>query len=899
MATYKGPHVAVHQNFEQSAPATAVEDLPSAIVGTAFEVYENEKIGSHSGIEDKVLAWSNITDGATVFNDSVISKEAYDFYPVKTTTSTSFGVLDVDADVNEDGVKLDKDASFAIPETTKVSGSSVAKIPYYTQSTSCVVASNNTNIINIANGSVASAGIVRGQRVYISDKDGWKYAGVVDSTPNTEGQVRVTKSVPAGSYSEILIGCEYGSTAIGYPKQTAKILVSANVATVDQSTAGVEIGQSAYLLRGKDWFNAGPVSAKTKTTITIDAFDKIKEETFDGIEVKSEGISKNKYPNTFYDASADFISTKVKVGDLVKFTGVAIGGQEQVASVTNVLDKNTLFFSTKGPAGAGSDYLHYKSARIDTKGTVRVTSYSVNRLLGFSTDNNYDASGAPSPVGTFTGVATPTSSILVSLSNDKAPKVGDLVAFALSAGVKPTVTTNVITGVIKDKSGYNITLETSITLTDAGYELYTWTPKTSHDINVTFRAISDKEIKRATRIGSIDDIRSNFGDITPYNELAFMLNATYGLSGGRVCYGVNVDPSDDISTQYAEALNDVLGTIDVYSHALGTTEGGVNALLGAYVDSESDPYQGHERIAIAVYNEEDLLLIGAGTINSLTEGDLSISGLDLIESEVRKGDKVVLTNKDVEAEYIVTSSPVTSAIVEVKYVSGTKDITSGSATFYTGGIDAQAEKISALKYGNRRVAVVFPGWFQAEYNGETKMFPPYFISAALAGLDGGQIASQSLTNLSYSIPGLSNYKLDTNRFKKSQLDVIGAAGIDIMVQDAVITQFIRSRHDLTSNMDSIEFRERSITKQVDVVAKTHRAAIAPYVGRYNISDALIQTVRQIVSVTNTVLKKDTIKDIAILSIGRDPKIKDKILIVLKVTVFVAGNNYDFILNVNS
>jgi hypothetical protein len=406
---------------------------------------------------------------------------------------------------------------------------------------------------------------------------------------------------------------------------------------------------------------------------------------------------------------------------------------------------------------------------------------------------------------------------------------------------------------------------------------------------------------KVVRISSINDIEDNFGPISAYNELAYMLNAQFGLSGRKVCYGVNVDASEDLTSEYGRAL-DMLTAVDVYSLATGTTNPGVNALLGPYVDAQSGPYIGQERTAIASYNEEDLLFIGAG--DAIYKGStIEVSGFPLIENGVKKDDDVTFVTSSGKTVFKVIASPITESVVEVEFISGeTLTINdTGIASFYVGNPADQSIRIGANRYGNRRITTLFPGWFEATYDGETKMFPPYYIAAGITGLDDGQIESQSLTNLSFAIPGMSNYRLNTNtRFGKLQLDEIGAGGIDIMIQDAPVSQFIKSRHDLTSNMDAIEYRERSITKQVDACAKVHRAAIEPYVGRYNIDDQLLQFIRQIVSVTNDALiKANVVKDISIQSIERDKDIKDKINIILNVTVFVAGNYYDIILNVKS
>ena len=182
------------------------------------------------------------------------------------------------------------------------------------------------------------------------------------------------------------------------------------------------------------------------------------------------------------------------------------------------------------------------------------------------------------------------------------------------------------------------------------------------------------------------------------------------------------------------------------------------------------------------------------------------------------------------------------------------------------------------------------------------LLPPYYITADIAGRDGRILVSQSFTNMSFTPYGLSNITLNTNfHFKKSELDTIGAGGIDIMIQDQSTSQTIKSRHDLTSNMDAVEYREHSITKQADVSAKTYRSAVAPYVGKFNITDDLLRFIGQVCNIVSQKLTKTPgiIANATVSSIKRDEVIADKINIYITITVFVAGNYYDIELLVKS
>jgi hypothetical protein len=101
-------------------------------------------------------------------------------------------------------------------------------------------------------------------------------------------------------------------------------------------------------------------------------------------------------------------------------------------------------------------------------------------------------------------------------------------------------------------------------------------------------------------------------------------------------------------------------------------------------------------------------------------------------------------------------------------------------------------------------------------------------------------------------------------------------------------------------MDAIEYREWSITKQADSAAKLYRASVNPYVGKYNITDDLIQFLRSVLKIaTDVLIKKTIIKKAEIISVAQDELVVDKINAVIAITVYIAGNYFDIILNIKS
>lgn len=843
MTTYRGPHASVRQEFEVSPAAVAIESLPPVAVATAYDVYAKEMLGLASGIASLESPWP--TSEKVVYNRTVAGFRAFEFYPTRVYANTSFGYRelfgaeggDTDIILSAAGVTVEKDAAYTLPNTEKSAGSCTAIIPFYNQTAAVSIESSDLRTVVVVGGAVATAQLKAGQVVMLLIGATWTQVGVVGTIGADETKIKL-----ASAYSSAVTG-------------TQIIVGSIN-------TAG-----------------------------------------------------ERDRPNTLYDASADFVAARVRPGDLVKFSSLSIPDSltnEIVASIVSVVDKNTIKFNTVDPTVGIETYEGYKRSNAAPGNTISVYEYRIERLCGFSQNYNLRAIGSGVVL---TAVSASRTQIEFGDQGGSVPALmsGDIIMVS-NANTLPSdhFRPYEVKSIVHSVNKYIVTVDRAMNQSDieadtpieANDYLHAWNPKVQHDIVSDFRAIRSAEHMVTKRIASVKDITdawSRNGEISLYNELAYMALIEFNLAGGRVCYGVNVDvSSDNLSAEYAEAL-ELLKIIDVYSHALGTTDGGVNALMGPYCDQQADPYEGHERKAILAYDQRDVYMLGADS------GDISNVGLVEIDGAINLM-TIGLTVKDKVEVYgdggelldtlNVTSTPTVSNQVQTD---GTTAYSGKSMRFVCNRTNAQALLVGALGSGNRRLKITWPGWFGAQFNSESVVVPPYYITAAVAGNDCALPASQSFTNMDFAIPGLSSYRLNTNYyFKKSDLDEIGGGGVDVMIQDAQVSQTIKSRHDLTTNMDAVEYRENSITKQADVAAKTLRSAVAPYVGRYNIGPSLFRFLGQICSVVCTKLVKDTVlAKIEVTSITRDPVIADKINFVVVATVFVAGNYYDITLYVKS
>jgi hypothetical protein len=99
-----------------------------------------------------------------------------------------------------------------------------------------------------------------------------------------------------------------------------------------------------------------------------------------------------------------------------------------------------------------------------------------------------------------------------------------------------------------------------------------------------------------------------------------------------------------------------------------------------------------------------------------------------------------------------------------------------------------------------------------------------------------------MTNV--SIPGVQELVHSNTYFLPDQLNTIAEGGNTILIQRTKSTPCY-VRHQLTTNMASIEERELSITVAVDYCAKVMRIGLRPYIGKHNITDELLTQLRGI------------------------------------------------------
>ena len=166
--------------------------------------------------------------------------------------------------------------------------------------------------------------------------------------------------------------------------------------------------------------------------------------------------------------------------------------------------------------------------------------------------------------------------------------------------------------------------------------------------------------------------------------------------------------------------------------------------------------------------------------------------------------------------------------------------------------------------------------------------PGYYLAAASAGMVSGQTPEQGFTNVSIggSIPRL---KYSGDFFSEANLNTMASGGNYIMWQ-ANGSAPISSRHQMSTNVSSVELQELSIIKSIDFVAKFIRSALVPYIGRYNITDSFLSMVRTILNGQATFLRREGhVSDLKVLKVEQDTVSPDRVLVELNILVLYPVN----------
>lgn len=199
----------------------------------------------------------------------------------------------------------------------------------------------------------------------------------------------------------------------------------------------------------------------------------------------------------------------------------------------------------------------------------------------------------------------------------------------------------------------------------------------------------------------------------------------------------------------------------------------------------------------------------------------------------------------------------------------------------------------AQGYADRRVVATWPDLVGTAGNAQAG----YFMNAALAGLVSASAPHRPLTNVSVS--GFDDAAARTRDFfSASQLAELASSGIWIVTEDRDGT--VHTYHALTSDTTDLNGREESIRRNVDAMSYLFLSRLKPFIGRSNVSDAMVDKLRyELTRVMRTLKASNLNAEIgsqllagSIRVLRQHPLLADRIEAVLDLVVPAPLNNIE-------
>ena len=158
-----------------------------------------------------------------------------------------------------------------------------------------------------------------------------------------------------------------------------------------------------------------------------------------------------------------------------------------------------------------------------------------------------------------------------------------------------------------------------------------------------------------------------------------------------------------------------------------------------------------------------------------------------------------------------------------------------------------------------------------------KAYVPVHNGLFTAGI-AGQIANlqpeQPLTNV--PLRGISRVKFASDWFTETNLNSIAQGGIYILNQSTPNAS-VMCRHQLTTDMTTIQTRELNIVKTVDYVAKFIRNAVSPYIGRRVIDDQFLAMLTAVINALGqTLVREGHLSSFTLASLAQDTVNQDTV-----------------------
>jgi hypothetical protein len=413
-------------------------------------------------------------------------------------------------------------------------------------------------------------------------------------------------------------------------------------------------------------------------------------------------------------------------------------------------------------------------------------------------------------------------------------------------------------------------------------------------VMVGFRALRS-DLSALTLYSSKQEAVESFTDVSTLNPLGFSVMQAL-TNGNRATYGFGLrnDEYTNLVASGSNSINhalaqDELTMKEVYALAPLTVSSSIITSYKAHVDTYSTPVEKKERVVFV-----------SPLIPWSAPGDpasnKAITALSTSTAAGSVSDKRVFyvfpdTAYAQEVRHISTLS---STYVNARYTTGfsttVRAYLAQKVTFSATNSEVAYRETTVYPIPGIGVEITASLW-NALVSHAQETTNPFFsayvpvpgsvaLTSAIAGQVAGNTPEQGLTNA--VVAGVNLVKFSSDWFSESHLNTIAQGGNYILKQ-AKPTSTIVCRHQLSTDMSSVEKRELSITKTVDYTAKFVRNGVSPFIGKYVINSLTLSLLRATIAGAGELLKREFIlNDFKILSLEQDSVNKDTVLVSLQI-----------------
>jgi len=367
-------------------------------------------------------------------------------------------------------------------------------------------------------------------------------------------------------------------------------------------------------------------------------------------------------------------------------------------------------------------------------------------------------------------------------------------------------------------------------------------------VRVSYRALRT-DLTTINTIYSVNEAKGVLGKIDTHdNPLGLgVATALANTTVGVKCIGV---ASDD-NAGFTGALDRLETYDDVYAIAVLSQEAAILNMFSSHAQQMSQPEQGNWRVAIGSVDLPEVkdLESGNGETREDGEGDLILladSDAEFMTNDVTPGDTLIMSEGGETYEYTV-AAVLSEDLLSIDPSSpfDNTTFTDGSAYDYeivrelTRTQQAQEVKSISESFGSSRCIHTWPNRLEID----SQDVPGYYLSCAVAGAAGGLPSQHGFTRL--SISGVNRLFNSNDYFNQDQLNIIASGGTFIFTQENPQAAPV-IRHQLTTDMSTIEMSEFSFVKNFDYVAMLCKEVLDNFLGQYNITPPTLAALETVV-----------------------------------------------------